>query len=469
MTKIFLLDPTRNNWKTSFFYSGNCFDPIYLGYLGAYLRLQGHDVKIFQQRDEADEEVESAIEEFSPDVLGISAMTYNVDAGRMFARKVKQKNPKIRTVFGGYHATALSFDLISNPEVDYIILGEGEESLRELVSCLESGQESDIEQVKGLVHKKDGKIVFNTKRPRITNLDSLPFPERYRLEECRMGPPMIPITTNQRSFAQITGSRGCYNRCSFCTSPMMWGQKIAFRSPGNIVDEIEYLSHEFGTNSFFFTDLTFNANKEWVYQICDEILRRDVRINWSASCRATDDEVLLRKMKEAGLTRIAFGVESLDEAITDGLNKHTSLEKTISAFRISNDLGIITRAYLMIGYPTESGESIDYTKRALQNFPADNIKLAFLTPFPGTTFYEEMQKKGLITASNFDDYDTEKPIISTALTSEQLMRTRVDLLRSFYSNPKYQQRIKEKSSRFPELKPAYEELVKHVEYNLGNQ
>jgi anaerobic magnesium-protoporphyrin IX monomethyl ester cyclase len=161
MTKVFLLDPTRNRWKTSFFYSGNCFDPIYLGYLGAYLKSCGHDVKIFQQREETEDEIESIIEGFSPDVLGISAMTYNVNAGRMFARKLKQKNPKIRTVFGGYHATALPSDLISNPEVDYIVVGEGEESLGELVSSLESGQESDIEQVKGLVHKRNGEIQFN--------------------------------------------------------------------------------------------------------------------------------------------------------------------------------------------------------------------------------------------------------------------------------------------------------------------
>jgi len=467
MAKVFLLDLQKDRWKTSFYYGENRLDPIYLGYLGAYLQNQGHEVEIFQQRGESTDEVVSRVCGFSPDLVGFSAFTFNFNASKNFARELKKLNPKIKTVFGGYHPSALPMDCLEEEGIDFVAVGEGEETLVALAASFNSEKKKDFQNILSLGFKEDGKPILNPRRPRIKDLDSLPFPLRYGLEDCKMGNPMLPIPQEQKSFAQITYSRGCYHQCTFCASPLIWQRQVFHRSPKNLVDEIEFLQNRYGTNALFFTDLTFNADERKAEELCDEIQRRKIKINWSAACRVTDNLTLLRKMRESGCIRIALGVESLDDNVTQSLDKGINAQDVYDCFEAANQLGMIARAYLMIGYPGENEESIRRTKQRLKNLAADNLGIAILTPYPGTPLYEQMLSDGMIENADLDDYDAEHPIIKTCLTPQRLIEARDEILSEYYSSPEYKKRIQDKTRKFPELKPAYESFNRDVEKSLS--
>lgn len=463
--KVFLLDLAGELWKTSFATGQNKFDPLHIGYLGAYLKSKNIDVEIFQQRQETEQEIIDKVCSEDINILAISAMTCDFDLCREIARKIKERK-NIITIFGGYHVTG-DKNSLNYPEIDFIVIGEGEETLFELVKEIKKGSKADFKRVKGIGFKENGKLVFTQERERILDLDSLPLPLRYKIEECKMGLPMFPIPEKQISFAQICYSRGCVHNCLFCTSPKMWKRKIVYRSAKNVVDEVEYLIKEFGTNSLWFTDLTFNAHDNKAVEICNEIIKRKLNITWAVGCRITDNESLLRLMRQAGCVRIGYGAESLDNDILKYIRKGQTFSDIKKCFEITNNVGIISRAYLMIGYPNETKEDIERMAERVKELPADQIRISFITPFPGTEIYEEMKKKGMITTEDRSKYTTEFPVIKTKIPPEELLSLRKEIFRAFYSNPEYIKRIKQKAEKFPDLKEGYKEFLVEVNRNLG--
>jgi radical SAM superfamily enzyme YgiQ (UPF0313 family) len=421
--EIVLCEPVGDLWNAHFSLGENRFDPIQLGYLSAFLKQRGYKVNIIQQRTETDKQVLNKIVKLHPDIVGFSTMTFNFNKARQLARKLKILLPNVKIIFGGYHVSANS-ESLTFPEIDFLVFGEGEETLADLVDSIDSGNHSDLGKVAGIGYKIDNRLVVTPRRERITNLDSLPFPDRYGMKFCRMGAPMIPIPEQQNNFAQITYSRGCYHNCSFCTSPIMWQQQVCFRSAKNTVDEIEELISTHKTNALFFTDLTFNTDEKRVFELLDEMQRRNINVSWSAACRVTDNISLLQKMRDAGCVRIAYGVESLDDNVLHSLRKGISLDDIIKCFSVTNDLGIITRAYLMMGYPTDNKQSLKYLESTVQQLPADQIRISFITPFPGTRFYDEMKEKNLILSDDFNDYDTERPLIKTMISNQEMLTAR---------------------------------------------
>jgi anaerobic magnesium-protoporphyrin IX monomethyl ester cyclase len=453
---IVLIEPGRNQWQTSFAIGEHRADPIALGYLSSSLRQEGYNTSIIQQRGESDDEIVDHVVSQDPRIVGISAMTYNFNKARKLAVKLKRKIPNTQITFGGYHVSAVPKECLSYPEVDYVIVGEGEETFIELAECVIGGDKKDLSKIRGLAYKTEEGARVNPRRERIKNLDYLPFPDRYGLEGCVWGAPIIPIPQNQISFAQVTYSRGCYHQCTFCTSSKLWRGEVVHRSAKNLVDEIEFLVREYGTNGLFFTDLTFNADRTKVIEFCDEMDRRHMVVNWMAACRITEDLDLLRKMRDVGCVKIAYGVESLDNSRLHELGKGTRFDEIINCFEATNNLGIITRAYIMMGYPDENECTVRKMKQDIKKLPADQIRLSLITPFPGTPFFDEMQQKGLIISNNTDDYDTVTPVLNTGLTQRRMIHSVREVQRSYYSDPNYRRRIEEKIRRFPHLKLAYD-------------
>ena len=461
--KIVLIESGNSQWQTSFDVGEHCADPIALGYLSSSLRKTGYDTSIIQQRKESDEEIVYQVASRNPAAVGFSVMTYNFNKAIRMARKLKSRNPKIQTVFGGYHVSAVPNKCLSYPEIDYIIIGEGEETLVELAGCIIGGSKTDLSKIRGIAYKTGEGVMVNPRRERIKNLDSLLFPDRYRLEECSWGAPILPIPKNQRSFAQVTYSRGCYHKCTFCTSSALWQGEVVHRSAKNMVDEIEFLIKEHGTNGLFFTDLTFNVDRTKAIEFCDEINRGNVRIKWLDACRVTDDFNLLRRMKESGCVKIAYGVESLDDPRLHELGKGTGRDKIMNCFEVTNKFGIITRAYLMMGYPDENEDSVRKMIKDVKELSTDQLRISLITPFPGTPFYDEMQQRGLIISDNTDDYNTvSTSVIKTGLAPERMREVRGEVQRNFYSDPNYTKRIREKEEKFPELNPAYDSFFERL-------
>jgi len=441
-------------------------EPLGLEYIAAIAEKEGHNINLLQQVDEPEDIFLKKIFDTQPDVVAFTTMTYSYPSAIKIAKKIKDKNKNIITVFGGIHVTSVPAS-IKEECIDFIILGEGEYSFRDLINTIEF--DGDLSKVKGIAYKNEGGgIKINEYRERIENLDELPFP--YRLSEIlaktNINTIMNPPLSKQKGVAQILYSRGCPYGCSFCASRNIWGDKIKWRSAKNVVEEIKELQKRFGTNAIFFADLTFNANPGKVYELCNEIKNQKVDIKWYAllriatpSGRSLISEELLTLMKNTGCSKVGYGLESLtiDEK---SYKKFIDLNTLKQVLEYGNNLGLIQRGYLIIGHPSETKESLELTKKRLMELPLDDLRVSFLAPFPDTSIYHEYKLKGIITTDDWERYTGNEPILKLDnINKKELEQIRAEIFSSFFNNSNYKKRIESKIKKFPNLKDGFYEFL----------
>lgn len=463
--KIALIELNEGLWKPGTFLRHSSIEPLAIEYLGAIAKAEGYKIKIIQQQRRSDQEVLKEIIDFSPQLAGFSVMTYNYPASLSLARKIKQHNPKILTIFGGYHPS-FSPEIVKKDAIDFVITGEGEETFREFLKT-PNNPERNYKKIKGLAFY-NGKLHIGKPRERIKELDSLPIPLRdYNiLKECRISGLNYPPLSKQRCVAQILYSRGCPHNCIFCCSPFLYGSKVYFRSPEKVVDEMQEIKKSFGTNYFYFADLSFNLNKKRVIALCQEIKKRKLDINWFCMCRVDNiDEELLKNMKEAGCSRIGFGIDALHENTLKKVKpgQKITMEKARKALELSNAMGIIVRTFIIIGYPWETKEDLENAKKILKILAIDEIRIGLLTPLPGSAIYEEFKNKGLILTDDLSKYTTDEYIIKNPdFTPEAMAEFRENIFREFYQSKEYEKRMKEKLKKHPHLKQSYDEFFEFL-------
>jgi len=294
------------------------------------------------------------LQETKPDFVGISSVTPMITDAFRVAELAKKLNADCTTVLGGPHATVVQ---IVNPYIDFCVYGEGEATLLELIKEVETG--GDLSRVKGIYYKDGDDLIRTPPRPPIEDLSELPFPAWH----------LLPTTeqyfkVNGRSGILIA-SRGCPFNCTFCqpTLRMLFGSKVRFRTPENVVDEIEMLLRHYDIKEFMFHDDTFTSNKVWVKQLCDLMIERDIHIPWNCNSRVnTVTRELLKTMKRAGCTRLSLGVESGSQEILDkALRKGIKLSEVRRAFKLCKEERMETKAFLMLGSPFETKESLEST------------------------------------------------------------------------------------------------------------
>lgn len=357
--------------------------------VAAVLVEQGHDVRVLNWhhlRGNPDA-VQKELESGRPDVVGLSILHANRWGGIEIARIVKKVDPGIRTVFGGIGASLLWEHFLTHfPEIDFVVIGEGERTFANLVSHLEKGSDDEVGAIRGIAYRKGGKVIRNTDAPLINDLDSLADPARYF------------------DFQHVSLTRGCPGNCTFCGSPEFWKRKVRFHSAGNFVDRLERLYRR-GTGFFFFSDDTFTLRKKLVLDVCREIVRREMSITWSAISRVdtVDDEILLW-MRKAGCLQISYGVESADRKIRSFLNKQTDAAQIRRAFELTTRYGIMTRAYFIYGCPGESWETIKKNMEMIRDIKPLSAIFYILDIFPGTKLYQDY----LIRTGETDDIWLER-------------------------------------------------------------
>lgn len=467
MEKIALIEQHEGLSSFGLYCRHSFLDPIALEYLGAMVNSRNIEVKIMQRRTTSLDIILKEIAQFNPKYVAFSSMTYNIKISKRLSKKIKYCMPNTITIFGGYHPSSCP-EIVEDENIDFVIIGEGERTLVDILATLNLND--DITKVKGIAFWDAG-LRINTPRERIRNLDKLPFPLRDReiIRECKIGGLSYPPVSKQKSVCQITYSRGCPYNCLFCSSPHLWGSEVRWRSAKNLVDEIEYLQREFGTNMIFFTDLTFNLNRMKINELCNEMRTRMIDINWFSMCRANhEDKDFLIAMKEAGCTKISYGIDSLNEKSLEKIKprQNINLKKIKSTLELTNDVGIIVRAYIIIGYPWESKESLQETETILKSLPIDDIRISFLTPFPGTNLFEEFKKENLLLTEDFSQYTSEKPIVKTEnLSTQELTDARDRIFKKFYQSKEYEARWKKKINKFSYLKQSYNEFFEFLYEN----
>ncbi|MFY9398884.1 MAG: radical SAM protein [Desulfomonilia bacterium] len=384
--------------------------PLGLSYVAAACEAAGARVRILDYivSKYTPEKLASALDAFQPQVVGTNSVTMNFPQAIGIIRDVKRYDHRIVTMMGGPH---VSFDVENTlrnfPELDLIVVGEGEHTLAELVPILD--EPGEWEKVRGIAFRKDGVPFRTPARPLIEDLDSLPFPSRHLLPISRylaLGYPVSLIT-----------SRGCPNRCIFCLGRRMVGQKGRFRSPKLVVDEIEQVL-ALGFTRINIADDLFTASKQRVFALCEEILKRGVRFEWSAFARVnTVDREILQIMKQAGCDAISFGIESGNPGMLKTIKKGITIEQAREATRLCKEAGITTHASFMVGLPGETPETLADTARL-----AEELDIFYgyhmLAPFPGTSVREEIDKYDLeILTDDWALYDANHAVVRTSKVS----------------------------------------------------
>jgi anaerobic magnesium-protoporphyrin IX monomethyl ester cyclase len=347
-----------------------------------------HEVKLLDaQLDNVDyDQMEQLVREWAPDVIGVTAFTVQLVDVHKTIQACKKAGVK-RVVVGGPHVNDFPQECRDLPGVDAVVKGEGQQPMLDLVNCWAKGEEA--KGMPGIMAHKDDPVpqedVYFS-----NDLDDYPIIDRTLSDYKRY----YDVMGAGGIFTTMISSRGCPYRCTFCNTPR---HRYRVATPGRVCDEIAACM-ELGIKEIYFVDDTFNITNKRVHELCDEIIARGLEFSWTVRFRVKGvDRPLLEKMKAAGCSRIQFGVEQGTEEGLLRLKKDVTSREIEHAFALCREIGIRTVAYFMIGTPVERSrqdvlDTIEYSIKLKPDFVMYNI----LTPFPGTTLYDEGMRDGVL-------------------------------------------------------------------------
>jgi len=416
-----------------------CNPPLGLLYIAAVLEQQSdHDVAVVDAMAEelSYEALGQRIAAETPDLVGITAMSFTLLDVIRTIEVARQTAPDARIAVGGPHVHLFPNETVALPGVDFALRGEGDYQVRDL--CDRLAEPDRWGEVPGLTYRSDGEIVENLVAPLIDDLDALPFPARHLVPIERYGSVLArrqPVTT-------MFTSRGCPYRCAFCDRPHL-GKKFRARSATSVVDEMQACL-DLGIHEILIYDDTFTVKRQRVLDVCAEIQRRGLDVGWDIRARVdTVDEEMLKALAAAGCERIHYGVEAGSDKFMKVLRKGITVEEARTAFRLSKRAGISTLAYFMIGIPGEQEADVRQTFRLARQLDPDFAHITILTPFPGTEIYRTALAEGVYESDHWLDFArSPRPGFQPLYWTRDLSRERLESLlteayKSFYTRPRY--------------------------------
>ncbi len=360
--------------------------PTGLCYLHACLLEAGHDSMLANFSGWSHALIERELLNIRPDIAGISQWTHNRHVSMELAGKCRRMFPSCTIVMGGGHATFCQEDILTDESpVDIIILGEGEQTLLDLVNLHCSS--SDWRNIDGLAFRQDGTIVTTAPRKLLADLDKLPQPARHLDRSIGIDLQLQPEF--------IVTARGCPSACYFCSSPAFWGRKVRFRSPQDIVDEILFIRQNYGLIYFSIRDDTFTADRKRTLEFCSLLIAYQANILWNCQSRvsAIDDELLIM-MKRAGCECVQLGVESGSPRILKQLGKTIAPEQIEHACALIRKIGINLSIYLISDIPGETAEDLQHTIDLIRRVRPDDGYVSPLAYYPGTRLHSDAVSSG---------------------------------------------------------------------------
>ena len=376
--------------------------------------------------------------EKNPRWVGITACTLDIYAAADLAEKIKSVNPDIVIIVGGAHITAVPVETMERfSAFDIGVIGEGEATIIDLMSALERKNNDLLSEVDGIVYRDSGRILSTRPRQFIANLDLLPLPKWELLPNIRKYYHAPPWTMHSGQTVTVITSRGCPFQCIYCDRKV-FGNKVRFHSAKYVLSIIKVMRFQYGIKHFRISDDNFIANRARLIEICNLILMEDLKISWSCLARVDSiDADSLALMKRAGCWSIAFGIETGSQQIHDFEKKGVSLTKIENAVAMVRRAGIKVIGFNMIGHPFETIETIKETINFNKKIKVDEFKTQFLIPFPGTEFYQNASRYGIL------DKDWKKmgvfkePVfIPRGLTKKDLIKWNKRGFVSFYLQPR---------------------------------
>lgn len=442
MSNILLINPPVTNqerYKRGAMSTASIIPPLGLAYLAAVLEKNGHRVKIIDgvATDISIEEIANSARDF--DFVGITVLSAFFKRCVELVEEIK-RTANVLIIAGGAHATAMPSSLLENG-VDYVVIGEGETTIIELIAALEDKISLNINKVKGIAFLRDGKVVMTGRRPLIKDLDSLPMPARHLL-------PMDKYKTSEArakrspSHAMVV-SRGCKGNCTFCFKGT-FGTEFRCQSPERIVEEMLVLRDVYKTKEISFWDDSFTTDRNSIISVCRILMEKKVNIPWSCEARVDAvDEEMLQIMKRAGCVSIAYGIESGSDRILRSINKKIDTKTIVKVIRKTQAIGIPVRGYFILGFVGETEEEMYQSIRFAAFLNIDIATFAMLIPFPGSADYARAKRDG----GNFDPDFFRKKIVPeftfldepiycpNGISPKRLLEIHRDAYKVFYHRP----------------------------------
>ncbi len=372
--------------------------PLGVLYLASVLDREGIEVQVVDQAGEwlTDSALIEKVKRFNPDIVGFSTLTANGVVAARQAAKLKEWNPNLRIVFGGYHATINGHRVLGKYSfIDYVIRGEGEISLPVFVEAVRKGEQvSDIREVPGIIYRERGVVKYGAAERGVKNLDELPFPDRRRILDNDYG---YISGMKMPKFTFILTSRGCPYNCTYCSCAAFTKRRINMRSVENVLDELEEIE-SLGYRNVLFTDDNFTVNRKRVIQLCKGMRKRKVDLNWIAEGRVDSGYFdMLKMMADAGCKIIYYGVESGNQRILDYYRKGTRVEQAVDAVEKARRVGIdIITATFIVGAPGETVREVANTLKFAQKLDIDFPQFNILAAIPGAKIYDDLAAQGYI-------------------------------------------------------------------------
>ena len=425
--KITLIQPRAGKYNPAYVH-----EPLNLGYLASYLKEHGFDeIRIVVSAFWEDDVTILDLCE-GADVVGFTATSPMMGHALPLAKKIKERTPETITVFGGAHPTIEARETLQYAVVDYVVRGEGEQTLLELITALDKHSAPDT--IPGLSFKAGGKIIHNAERGLVADLDTLPFPDRALFDQ----PRFLEVGYNRYGDrgAWVLSSRGCPFQCTYCASHEVWTRSWRARSAANIIQEITILKREYGVDRINFADDTFTISKKRIKEFCTGMIADKMEIAWACNARVdTVDRELFALMKRAGCVEVWMGVESGSPKILKEIKKDTTPRQIRQAFQGAKAAGLKRRGYFMIGSESESLATIKETEALIDAIEPDSLAFSILTPYPGCEEYERWHERDgntKIEWSETDLLETEAVMMATRLLSKDDLKAEHQRLKEKY-------------------------------------
>ena len=437
--RILFIEPPKDYW---FLMGEHLPPPLALLQLAAYLEAHspGMEVDVLDCRAMGLDwrGLERRLEAEQPDVVAVSgSCTKDAYIVSWTLKLAKEINPKVHTITGGQHYSALAEEIMrEDPHIDFIVRGEGERALQELLQSLERGRPPT--GVRGLTFRHGSEVVSTPPQPLIDDLNELPTPAYHFVEEfmdCYHFEMMAP----ERRYAIVEGSRGCGYSCSFCTQSPFWGHRWRGKSPERLAEEFEMLYSDYGVELIWLSDDNFPLDKR-AERFCREIIDRGLGddVSWFVQIRAdsvVERRRLLPLMKRAGCLWMLIGVESHSPERLRSYGKALKPQTSREAIRLLKHHGIFSQATLIIGDREDDHTSIEALRSFVDELDPDLATFFILTPFPGTRLFEEASSKGWIEDWNWEHYDMIHAVMSTRyLSRAEVQEELYRCYRDFYGS-----------------------------------
>jgi anaerobic magnesium-protoporphyrin IX monomethyl ester cyclase len=382
--------------------------PLGIAYVAQHLLDQGHSVELVDLNLTGlnPARVTATLNRVRPQLVGISSHIESYPNALAIAALVKAHDPSIVVILGGPHASILPLEALAEPDVDYVAVGEGEQTAAELIRALETDADATvIARIAGLGHKVDGVPMLNAPRQPLGAAE-IGLPARQ----------LLSLEFYEDAHNVLTARGGCPYRCPFCSASHLWGGHRRMRPVSHVLAEVGEVIRDYDAEHIFFVDDILTLDRPWLNELMDAIEARGGGFTWGCATRVdrVDDE-LLRRMAETGCTGIQFGIESGAQEILDSV-KGISKAHALAAVRSAVAAGISVSCSFMIPFPDDTEETLAQTAAFMEDIrdAGGKLLISYTTPFPGTKFYEQAEELGLtILTRDWSLYDCKHMVLET--------------------------------------------------------